>query len=157
MYRFHQERRPCLESARATAGVLAPVKYHIWQGAIRAGFFLSNWSEQGIRDYIVINDFTLEPLCFAAYDPLNDRGGLFTVVDEERRMRFLPGDKIELKTVRFRILCCWPVKGAIESEAYELRSVSSSALAAFVAERQRRISDGEGGGSLEQKKREGYF
>ncbi len=104
-----------------------------------------------------MNDFRLKPLCFAAYDPLNGRGGLFMVVDEERRIRFLPGDKIEFETVRLRILCCWPVKGAIESEAYDLRSVSSSTLAAFVSERQERISDGEGGASLEQKKREGYF
>lgn len=120
-------------------------------------FPLSNWTEQDIWDYIVAHDLPLAPLYFAAPRPVVRRGGSFVVVDDERRMRFLTDDKIEFKTVRFRTLGCWPVTGAIESEAADLRSVAIETLSARLSERQGRISDGEDGGSLEQKKREGYF
>jgi len=72
-------------------------------------------------------------------------------------MRFEPGDEIEMRTVRFRTLGCWPVTGAIESDATDIASVLEETLDAKFSERQGRISDGEDGGSLEQKKREGYF
>ena len=72
-------------------------------------------------------------------------------------MRFQPGDQITTKTVRFRTLGCWPVTGAIESRADSLAAVVKETLGARMSERQGRISDGEDGGSLEQKKREGYF
>jgi sulfate adenylyltransferase subunit 2 len=72
-------------------------------------------------------------------------------------MRFQPGDQLETKTVRFRTLGCWPVTGAVESEATDLKAVVTETLRAASSERQGRISDGEDGGSLEQKKREGYF
>ena len=72
-------------------------------------------------------------------------------------MRFQPGDEIQTKTVRFRTLGCWPVTGAVESDATELGAVVYETLLASTSERQGRISDGEDGGSLEQKKREGLF
>jgi sulfate adenylyltransferase subunit 2 len=72
-------------------------------------------------------------------------------------MRFRPGDRIAIRKVRFRTLGCWPVTGAIESEAADLRSVLDETFRASSSERQGRISDGEDGGSLEQKKRDGYF
>ena len=68
-----------------------------------------------------------------------------------------PGDRIEMKKVRFRTLGCWPVTGAIESDADDLASIAAETMGARLSERQGRISDGEDGGSLEQKKREGYF
>jgi sulfate adenylyltransferase subunit 2 len=72
-------------------------------------------------------------------------------------MQFLPGDDLHMRSVRFRTLGCWPVTGAIASDATGLADVVSETLSASVSERQGRISDGEDGGSLEQKKREGYF
>lgn len=99
----------------------------------------------------------LVPLYYAAPRPVVERSGAFVVVDDESRMRFRPGERVETKTVRFRTLGCWPVTGAVESDATDLRSVVSETLLASSSERQGRISDGEDGGSLEQKKREGYF
>ena len=72
-------------------------------------------------------------------------------------MRLGPRDRIILRRVRFCTLGCWPVTGAIESKATDLRTIVSETLLSPVSERQGRISDGEDGGSLEQKKREGYF
>ena len=79
------------------------------------------------------------------------------MVDDENRMRFQPGDKLQTRNVRFRTLGCWPVTGAIESDAADLKAVVDETLRASSSERRGRISDGEDGGSLEQKKREGYF
>ncbi len=85
------------------------------------------------------------------------RAGTYIVVDDPSRMRLSPQDRITQRRVRFRTLGCWPVTGAIESEADDLRAIVSETLLSAVSERQGRISDGEDGGSLEQKKREGYF
>jgi sulfate adenylyltransferase subunit 2 len=120
-------------------------------------FPLSNWTEHDIWDYILLNNLALAPLYFAAPRPVVRRGESFVVIDDAERMRFLPGDRIETRSVRFRTLGCWPVTGAIDSDAADLQSVAAETLAARVSERQGRISDGEDGGSLEQKKREGYF
>ncbi len=120
-------------------------------------FPLSNWTEADIWNYALLRKIELVPLYYAAPRPVVRRSGSFIVVDEEPRMRFRPGDEIQTKTVRFRTLGCWPVTGAIESEATELATVVDETLRASFSERQGRISDGEDGGSLEQKKREGYF
>jgi sulfate adenylyltransferase subunit 2 len=120
-------------------------------------FPLSNWTEQDIWNYVLLHDIPLVPLYFAAPRPVVERSGSFVVVDDETRMRFLPGDKVTTRMVRFRTLGCWPVTGAIESEATDIASVVTETLAARMSERQGRISDGEDGGSLERKKREGYF
>ena len=120
-------------------------------------FPLSNWTETDIWAYALLHNIEIAPLYYAAPRPVVQRGGAFIVVDEESRMRFQPGDEIQTKTVRFRTLGCWPVTGAVESEAADLRAVVDETLRASSSERQGRISDGEGGGSLEQKKREGYF
>lgn len=120
-------------------------------------FPLSNWTEQDIWDYVLLHDLPLAPLYFAEPRKVVRRGDSFVVVDDETRMRFLPDDKVETRTVRFRTLGCWPVTGAVESQARDLAAIASETLAARVSERQGRISDGEDGGSLEQKKREGYF
>ena len=120
-------------------------------------FPLSNWTETDIWAYALLHKIELAPLYFAAPRPVVQRAGAFIVVDEESRMRFQAGDEIQTKTVRFRTLGCWPVTGAVESEATELAAVVDETLRASSSERQGRISDGEDGGSLEQKKREGYF
>jgi sulfate adenylyltransferase subunit 2 len=120
-------------------------------------FPLSNWTETDIWSYALLNNIELAPLYYAAPRPVVERSGAFVVVDDESRMRFQPGDQIVTRKVRFRTLGCWPVTGAIESEATDLRFVVAETLLASSSERQGRISDGEDGGSLEQKKREGYF
>ncbi|WP_036288209.1 sulfate adenylyltransferase subunit CysD [Methylocystis sp. ATCC 49242] len=120
-------------------------------------FPLSNWTENDIWSYALLRKINLAPLYFALPKPVVERNGAFIVVDDELKMRFQPGDKIEMKTVRFRTLGCWPVTGAIESTAKDIDAVLEETLAAKMSERQGRISDGEDGGSLEQKKREGYF
>jgi sulfate adenylyltransferase subunit 2 len=120
-------------------------------------FPLSNWTEADIWAYALLNQIELAPLYFAAPRQVVERNGAYIVVDDEARMRFHPGDNIQTKTVRFRTLGCWPVTGAVVSEATDLASVVRETLTASSSERQGRISDGEEGGSLEQKKREGYF
>ena len=120
-------------------------------------FPLSNWTETDIWSYALLNHIDLVPLYYAAPRPVVERSGAFIVIDDERRMRFKPGDKIQTRNVRFRTLGCWPVTGAVESHAADLKAVVTETLGASSSERLGRISDGEDGGSLEQKKREGYF
>ena len=120
-------------------------------------FPLSNWTETDIWAYALLKGIALAPLYYAAPRPVIARGAAFIVVDDESRMRFQPGDRITTLKVRFRTLGCWPVTGAIESDAADLTAVVDETLQASASERQGRLSDGEDGGSLEQKKREGYF
>ncbi len=134
-------------------------QYNLRLGKVQSArvFPLSNWTEHDIWAYALSRNIPLAPLYFAAPRPVVERNGAFIVVDDEARMRFKPGDKIETRTVRFRTLGCWPVTGAIESSATDIPTVVAETQAARYSERQGRISDGEDGGSLEQKKREGYF
>lgn len=131
--------------------------FRLGRGQSARVFPLSNWTENDIWSYALRHDIPLAPLYFAETRPVVRRKGAFIVVDDESRMRFEPGDKIEMRKVRFRTLGCWPVTGAIESEATDISTVLAETLASKSSERQGRISDGEDGGSLEQKKREGYF
>jgi sulfate adenylyltransferase subunit 2 len=118
---------------------------------------LSNWTEIDIWSYALLHDIALAPLYYAASRPVVRRAGGWIVVDDERRMRLRPGEVVEARQVRFRTLGCWPVTGAIDSDAADLKTVVAETLLASASERQGRLSDGEDGGSLEQKKREGYF
>ncbi len=120
-------------------------------------FPLSNWTETDIWEYALLRKTPLAPLYFAAPRPVVVRGANIIVVDDEARMRLLPGEKLETREVRFRTLGCWPVTGAIESKASDIASLLSENLEAKSSERQGRISDGDLGGSLEEKKKEGYF
>ena len=130
---------------------------HLAKGQTARVFPLSNWTETDIWSYALLNRIELAPLYYAAPRPVVERSGAFIVVDDESRMHFQPGDKIEVRNVRFRTLGCWPVTGAIVSDATDLEAVVDEILRASSSERQGRISDGEDGSSLEQKKREGYF
>ena len=120
-------------------------------------FPLSNWTEADIWTYALRRGIELAPLYFAEALPVVERSGAYIVVDDESRMRFEPGETVQIRSVRFRTLGCWPVTGAIASEASDLAGVVLETMGASVSERQGRISDGEDGGSLERKKREGYF
>jgi sulfate adenylyltransferase subunit 2 len=120
-------------------------------------FPMSNWTEMDVWEYALCHDIELCDLYLAQDRPVVERAGTFIVVDEPARMRLGPGDAVTTRKVRFRTLGCWPVTGAVESNAADLASVMAETLGASTSERQGRMADTEEGGSLERKKREGYF
>jgi len=119
-------------------------------------FPLSNWTEIDIWQYILAENIPIVPLYFAARRPVVARGGTLIMRDDER-MRLLPGEKIEEKLVRFRTLGCYPLTGAIESDADTLEAIVSEMFTARTSERQGRMIDGDEKASMERKKKEGYF
>lgn len=120
-------------------------------------FPLSNWTEKDIWTYIVSEGIEVVPLYFAKKRPVVVRDGNIILVDDER-MKILPGEKIEMKTVRFRTLGCYPLTGGIESDAKDAEAVLQETLAAMKSERTSRVIDGDSGiYSMEKRKREGYF
>jgi len=121
--------------------------------SIRA-FPLSNWTEADLWAYIVQNDLELAPLYYASPRPVVRRGGALIVIDDNRKMQWREGEVGETLCVRFRTLGCWPVTGAVESEARSLRDIYRETLGSQSSERMGRVSDE---GSLERQKREGYF
>jgi sulfate adenylyltransferase subunit 2 len=123
--------------------------------SIRA-FPLSNWTELDIWQYILTENIPMVPLYFAAKRPVVDRDGMLIMVDDDR-MKLLPGETIEEKMVRFRTLGCYPLTGAIESDADTLPAIVREMLIARTSERQGRLIDTDERASMEKKKREGYF
>jgi sulfate adenylyltransferase subunit 2 len=121
--------------------------------SIRA-FPLSNWTEADLWSYIVQNDLELAPLYYASPRPVVRRAGAVIVIDDDRKMQWREGEVSETLCVRFRTLGCWPVTGAVESEARSLREIYRETLGSQSSERMGRVSDE---GSLERQKREGYF
>ncbi len=98
----------------------------------------------------------LVPLYFAKERPVVKRDGMWIMVDDER-MRLQPGEKVEMRMVRFRTLGCYPLTGAIESTATTIEDIVGETLQTKVSERSTRVIDQDGDASMEQKKREGYF
>ena len=123
--------------------------------SIRA-FPLSNWTELDIWQYILTENIPMVPLYFAAKRPVVNRDGMLIMVDDER-MKLQPGEVIEEKLVRFRTLGCYPLTGAIESDADTLPAIVREMLIARTSERQGRLIDKDESASMEKKKREGYF
>jgi sulfate adenylyltransferase subunit 2 len=123
--------------------------------SIRA-FPLSNWTELDVWQYIHLEDIPIVPLYFADVRPVVERDGTLIMVDDER-MRLRPGEEPMMKRVRFRTLGCYPLTGAIESGATTLPEIIEEMLLARNSERQGRVIDHDETGSMEQKKREGYF
>ena len=123
--------------------------------SIRA-FPLSNWTEMDIWHYILAENIPMVPLYFAAKRPVVNRDGLLIMVDDQR-MKLRSGEFIEEKMVRFRTLGCYPLTGAIESDAEDLPAVVREMLLMRSSERQGRMIDRDVGASMENKKREGYF
>jgi sulfate adenylyltransferase subunit 2 len=119
-------------------------------------FPLSNWTELDIWQYIHREDIPLVPLYFAAERPVVERAGALIMVDDER-MPLAPGEQPQLRKVRFRTLGCYPLTGAIESNADSPATIIEEMLVARTSERQGRIIDRDGAASMEQKKQEGYF
>ena len=119
-------------------------------------FPLSNWTEQDIWQYIYREKIEIVPLYYAAHRPVVERGGTLIMVDDER-MRLLPNESPTLKKVRFRTLGCYPLTGAIESDADTLPSIIAEMMQARTSERQGRLIDSDQSASMEKKKMEGYF
>jgi len=123
--------------------------------SIRA-FPLSNWTELDIWQYILTEDIPMVPLYFAATRPVVNRDGMLIMVDDDR-MKMQAGETVEEKMVRFRTLGCYPLTGAIESDADTLPAIVREMLIARTSERQGRLIDKDESASMEKKKREGYF
>ena len=119
-------------------------------------FPLSDWTELDVWDYIAAENIPVVPLYFAAPRPVVRRDGVWIMVDDDR-MRLAPGETPEIRSVRFRTLGCYPLSGAIDSEATTLEAVIAEMRASRSSERQGRLIDSDQAGSMEKKKAEGYF
>jgi sulfate adenylyltransferase subunit 2 len=138
-----------------------PELWHLYNGNINRGeevrvFPLSNWTELDVWQYVYLEKIPIVPLYFAAPRPVVERDGTLIMVDDDR-MVLREGEKPETKMVRFRTLGCYPLSGAVESTATTLPEIIQEMLLAKFSERQGRLIDHDQAGSMEQKKREGYF
>jgi len=119
-------------------------------------FPLSNWTELDVWQYIHLENIPIVPLYYAAVRPVLERNGMLIMVDDER-LELLPGEEVQYKSVRFRTLGCYPLTGAVESEADTLPEIIQEMLLTRTSERQGRLIDHDQAGSMEKKKQEGYF
>ncbi len=138
-----------------------PELWNLYNGKVNKGesirvFPLSNWTELDVWQYIHLEKIPIVPLYFAAKRPVVERDGVLIMVDDDR-MRLEPDEKIQEKVVRFRTLGCYPLTGAVESTADTLPDIIQEMLQAKKSEREGRVIDYDQAGSMEQKKKEGYF
>ncbi len=138
-----------------------PEMWNLYNARIHKGesmrvFPLSNWTEKDIWQYIAREQIEIVPLYFAKVRPVVYRDGNIIMVDDDR-MRLRPEEKIEQKSVRFRTLGCYPLTGGVESVADTLDEIVKETLGAVTSERTSRVIDHEAAGSMERRKREGYF
>ncbi|MBJ6724444.1 sulfate adenylyltransferase subunit CysD [Geomesophilobacter sediminis] len=119
-------------------------------------FPLSNWTELDIWQYIHLEQIPIVPLYYAAVRPVVERNGMLIMVDDDR-LELEPGEEVQYKSVRFRTLGCYPLTGAVESEADTLPQIIKEMLLTRTSERQGRLIDHDQAGSMEKKKQEGYF
>lgn len=138
-----------------------PEMWKLYNAKINKGesirvFPLSNWTEKDIWQYIKRENIDIVSLYFAAERPVVYRDGNIIMVDDDR-FKLLPGEKIEQKKVRFRTLGCYPLTGGTESNATTLDEIIEETLSAVSSERTTRVIDSEAAGSMERRKREGYF
>jgi sulfate adenylyltransferase subunit 2 len=138
-----------------------PELWRLYNGRKKPGesirvFPISNWTELDIWQYIHLEKIPIVPLYFAAPRPVVDRGGTLIMVDDER-MKLAPGEVPMVKKVRFRTLGCYPLSGAVESNADTLVDIIQEMLLTKTSERQGRMIDHDQAASMEKKKQEGYF
>ena len=119
-------------------------------------FPLSNWTELDIWQYIYLENIEIVPLYLAAERPVLERDGMLMMIDDDR-IDLQPGEVIKKQMVRFRTLGCWPLTGAVESDAQTLPEIIEEMLVSTTSERQGRVIDRDQAGSMELKKRQGYF
>jgi sulfate adenylyltransferase subunit 2 len=138
-----------------------PELWNLYNGRKHPGesirvFPISNWTELDVWQYIHLEQIPIVPLYFAAERPVVERSGTLIMVDDDR-MRLAPGEVPMRKKVRFRTLGCYPLSGAVESEAETLEDVIQEMLLTRTSERQGRMIDHDQAASMEKKKQEGYF
>jgi sulfate adenylyltransferase subunit 2 len=138
-----------------------PELWNLYNGRVHKGesirvFPLSNWTELDVWQYIHLEEIPIVPLYFSAKRPVVDRDGVLILVDDDR-MPLEPGEKPMMKMVRFRTLGCYPLTGAVESTATTLPEIIQEMLLTKTSERQGRVIDYDQAGSMEEKKKEGYF
>jgi sulfate adenylyltransferase subunit 2 len=138
-----------------------PELWNLYNARINRGesirvFPLSNWTELDVWQYIHLEKIPIVPLYYAAKRPVVDRDGVMIMVDDER-LPLNPGEKPMMKMVRFRTLGCYPLTGAVESSATTLPHIIQEMLTTKTSERKDRVIDTDQAGSMEEKKKEGYF
>ncbi|WP_269450972.1 sulfate adenylyltransferase subunit CysD [Vibrio tritonius] len=138
-----------------------PELWHTYNGQINKGesirvFPLSNWTELDIWQYIYLEGIEIVPLYYSAVRPVVERDGMIIMKDDDR-LELLPGEELQHKSVRFRTLGCYPLTGAVESKAQTLPEIIEEMLVTTSSERQGRAIDHDQSGSMELKKRQGYF
>ena len=119
-------------------------------------FPISNWTELDIWQYIFLEEIPIVPLYYSKERPVVERDGMLIMVDDER-LELIPGEEVEMKSVRFRTLGCYPLTSAVESTAATLPAIIQEMLLTRTSERQGRLIDHDQAGSMEKKKQEGYF
>ncbi|OPX56198.1 sulfate adenylyltransferase subunit 2 [Oceanospirillum multiglobuliferum] len=138
-----------------------PELWNLFNGKVNKGesirvFPLSNWTELDIWQYIYLESIPIVPLYYSAERPVVERDGTLIMVDDER-LPLKENEKPQMRSVRFRTLGCYPLTGAVESTAATLPEIIQEMLLTTTSERQGRVIDHDGTGSMEEKKREGYF
>jgi len=138
-----------------------PELWNIYNGKVNKGesirvFPLSNWTELDIWQYIYLESIPIVPLYYSAQRPVVERDGTLIMVDDDR-MPLKEGEVPDMKSVRFRTLGCYPLTGAVESEAASLPDIIQEMLLTKSSERQGRVIDHDSSGSMEEKKKQGYF
>ena len=119
-------------------------------------FPLSNWTELDVWQYIQLENIPVVPLYFAAERPVVERDGALIMRDDDR-LPLAPGERPAMRRIRFRTLGCYPLTGAVESDATDVADIIHELQMSRVSERQGRVIDADQSASIERKKREGYF
>jgi sulfate adenylyltransferase subunit 2 len=138
-----------------------PELWNLYNGKVHKGesirvFPLSNWTELDVWQYIHLEKIPIVPLYFAASRPVVEKDGTLIMVDDDR-MPIEPGEEVQQRVVRFRTLGCYPLTGAVESTATTLPEIIQEMLLTKTSERQGRVIDYDQSGSMEEKKKDGYF
>ncbi len=138
-----------------------PELWNLYNARVKPGesirsFPISNWTELDIWQYIYLEEIPIVPLYYSKIRPVVERDGMLIMVDDDR-MQLKAGEQIQMKSVRFRTLGCYPLTGAVESTAATLPEIIQEMLLTRTSERQGRLIDHDSAGSMEKKKQEGYF
>src|SRR5210317_2447170 len=138
-----------------------PELWNIYNARVKPGesirsFPLSNWTELDIWQYIYLEEIPIVPLYYSKVRPVVERDGMLILIDDDR-IKLKPGEEVQMKSVRFRTLGCYPLTGAVESDAATLPEIIQEMLLTRTSERQGRLIDHDQAGSMEKKKQEGYF
>jgi len=138
-----------------------PELWNLYNAKVKPGesirsFPLSNWTELDIWQYIYLEEIPIVPLYYSKVRPVVERDGMLILIDDDR-IKLKPGEEVQMKSVRFRTLGCYPLTGAVESTAATLPEIIQEMLLTRTSERQGRLIDHDQAGSMEKKKQEGYF